>query len=64
MVTSPSQRSRVSKLDYHFGSNCPLSYAIEKEAFKKKMKSHYKGEFNMAALLRAKPPVDEDEDDD
>ena len=35
-----------------------------KANFKKKMKSHYKGEFNMAALLRSKPPPDEDDDDD
>ena len=28
------------------------------------MKGHYKGEFNAAALLRQKPPVDSDEDDD
>ena len=36
----------------------------KKAAFKKRMKNHYKGEFNMANLLRQKPPVDEDEDDD
>lgn len=36
----------------------------EKAAFRAKMKGHYKGEFNMASLLRQKPPVDEDEEDD
>ena len=36
----------------------------EKAAFRAKMKGHYKGEFNMAALLRAKPPADDDEEDD
>lgn len=38
--------------------------AIEKQAFRAKMKGHYKGEFNAAALLRQKPPVDSDEDDE
>ena len=28
------------------------------------MKSHYKGEFNMAALLRSKPADDEEDEDD
>ena len=36
---------------------------VEKANFKKKMKNHYKGEFNMAALLRNKP-VDDDDDSD
>ena len=35
-----------------------------KANFKKRMKTHYKGEFNMAALLKRKPPPDEDDDDD
>ncbi len=36
----------------------------EKADFKKRMKSHYKGEFNAAALLRAKPNWDDEEDDE
>ena len=27
------------------------------------MKNHYKGEFNMAALLRSKPPADDSDDE-
>ena len=37
---------------------------LEKANFKKKMKNHYKGEFNMAALLKAKPPMDEEVDEE
>lgn len=37
---------------------------IERQAFRAKMKGHYKGEFNAAALLRQKPPVDSEEDDE
>ena len=37
---------------------------LEKANFKKKMKNHYKGEFNMAALLKAKPPMDEEDDEE
>ena len=35
----------------------------KRKAFRSKMKSHYKGEFNMAAAMRAKP-ISDDEDDD
>ena len=42
----------------------PYLSTTEKKAFRAKMKGHYKGEFNAAALLRQKPPVDSDEDDD
>lgn len=37
---------------------------IEHEDFKKKAKDHYKGEFNMATLLKAKVNVDEEEEED
>ena len=35
----------------------------KKKAFRAKMKSHYKGEFNMAAALKQKP-ISDDEDED
>ena len=41
-----------------------LINTIEKKAFRAKMKGHYKGEFNAAALLRQKPPPVEDDEDD
>ena len=41
-----------------------VKFSLERLAFRAKMKGHYKGEFNMAALLRQKPPVDDDEDED
>ena len=34
----------------------------KKKAFRAKMKGHYKGEFNMAAVMRAKS-ISDDEDD-
>jgi hypothetical protein len=37
---------------------------VEKKAFRSKMKNHYKGEFNMAALMKAKPDWDADEDEE
>jgi hypothetical protein len=36
---------------------------IEHEDFKKKAKDHYKGEFNMATLLKAKVNVDDEDED-
>ena len=45
--------SKVSK-------NSKYNPSIEKKAFKAKMKGHYKGEFNAAALLRARKPVEEE----
>lgn len=45
--------------------DCKLKCCILGKAnFKKKMKNHYKGEFNMAALLKSKPPPDSDEEDE
>ena len=40
-----------------------LNLRVEKANFRKKMKNHYKGEFNMAALLRSKPPADDSDDE-
>ena len=37
---------------------------VEKANFKKKMKNHYKEEFNMASLLKSKAPPEDDEDDE
>ena len=37
---------------------------IESAAFRSKMKSHYKGEFNAAAALKAKPNWDDSEEED
>ena len=42
----------------------PTILRVEKANFRKRMKNHYKGEFNMAALLRSKPADDSDEDDE
>ena len=39
---------------------CVCVLAPEKAAFRKKMKSHYKNEFNMAALLKQREAADED----
>jgi hypothetical protein len=37
---------------------------LETAAFKSKMKNHYKGEFNAAAVLKAKPDWDGSEEED
>jgi hypothetical protein len=37
--------------------------SIEAAAFKSKMKNHYKGEFNAAAVLKAKPNWDDSEEE-
>ena len=50
-------RKRVSRKKYD------TFLILEKKAFRSKMKNHYKGEFNMAALMKAKPDWDADEDD-
>ena len=44
--------------------NILMQFLSGKAAFKKRMKSHYKGEFNAAAVLRAKPDWEDEEDDD
>jgi len=36
---------------------------LETAAFKSKMKNHYKGEFNAAAALKAKPHWDDSEEE-
>jgi len=40
------------------------THSLEKIDFKKKMKSHYAGEFKASALLKQNPRWDDDEDDE
>ncbi len=39
-------------------------YFVEKQEFKKKVKEHYKNEFNPAMLLKNKMMVDSEEEED
>ena len=59
--TTKKQKLRTVSNHYFYVDNS-IS-VVEKKAFRAKMKGHYKGEFNMASLLKQKP-VDDDEDED
>lgn len=71
MLTKKRKPKRVSVFFYDlllpFSGHAKFAFVslwTEKKAFRARMKGHYKGEFNAAALLKQKPPPVEDDEDE